>query len=350
MSYASVGTVYGDSADGTTTVKLFAPDDALREATMQFYYTPALKPESVVLRSLFFTNLVLPDWNNSGDWLANAFRRAANGESVETSFSTASGKAYIVLEIIGGNTVSLGITSSDSNNYALEILGVSPTPTSTRTSGVTRLVPILPDILKETFTPVVIFTPSPTPVGGSVFDPCGITKISSDMSQEEIKKRINCARTPTSLTPAPTEYITHTDIDALEERAHELINSARAEQGLTGVDLDEQARAIARAHSADMANGSFITNAVLVGSYEYCATWVHQSWIYDSYEAQGSVHIPRNWRTPEELALAVVDGWMNSTEGHREAILDPAFRKAGVGIAISDDGQIFFTQIFCETD
>ena len=232
----------------------------------------------------------------------------------------------------------------------LEEEGVSPTPTSTRTSGVTRLVPILPDILKETFTPVVIFAPSPTPVGGSVFDPCGITKISSDMSQEEIKKRIDCTRTPTSLTPAPTEYTTHTDIDALEERTHELINSARAEQGLTGVDLDEQARAIARAHSADMANHSFITNAVLVGSYEYCATWVHQSWIYDSYEAQVSVHIPRNWRTPEELALAVVDGWVNSTEGHRETILDPAFRKAGVGIAISDDGQIFFTQIFCETD
>ena len=60
VSYASAGTVYGDSVDGTATVKMFAPDDTLREATIQFYYTPALKPESVVLNSLIFTGLVLP--------------------------------------------------------------------------------------------------------------------------------------------------------------------------------------------------------------------------------------------------------------------------------------------------
>ena len=125
VSYASAGTVYGDSVDGTATVKMFAPDDTLREATIQFYYTPALKPESVVLNSLIFTGLVLPDWSSGGDWLADAFERAANGESVETSVNTANGKADVVLEIVGGDTISLAITSAGSNNYALEIAGGS---------------------------------------------------------------------------------------------------------------------------------------------------------------------------------------------------------------------------------
>jgi len=70
VSYASTGAVYGDSADGAATVKLFAPGDTLREAIIQFYYTPDLKPESVVLNSLIFANLVLPDWSRGGDWLA----------------------------------------------------------------------------------------------------------------------------------------------------------------------------------------------------------------------------------------------------------------------------------------
>ena len=205
VSYASVGTVYGDSADGTATVKIFAPDDTLREAAIQFYYTPALKPESVVLNSLIFTGFVLPDWSSGGDWLADAFERAANGESVETSVNIANGKADVVLEIVGGDTISLAITSAGSNNYALEIAGVTPTPVSTRPSGVMRLVPKSVDIPKEASTPVVIATQNPTSAGGTLSDPCGILGISEDMSFEEKKKRIDCTRTlGVSDSPSPT--------------------------------------------------------------------------------------------------------------------------------------------------
>ena len=120
----------------------------------------------VVLNSLIFTGLVLPDWSSGGDWLADAFERAANGESVETSVNTANGKADVVLEIVGGDTISLAITSAGSNNYALEIAGVTPTPVSTRPSGVMKLVPKSVDIPKEAFTPVVIATQNPTSAGG----------------------------------------------------------------------------------------------------------------------------------------------------------------------------------------
>ena len=163
VSYASTGIVYGDSADGTASVKLFAPGDTLREATLQFYYTPALKPESVVLNSLIFTDLVLPYWSGAGEWLENAFERAANGEIVETSVNTPNRMASVMLEIIGDDTISLAITSTGSNNYALEIAGVTPTPVSTRASGVTRLVPKSIEVPKENSTPIVIILPTPVP-------------------------------------------------------------------------------------------------------------------------------------------------------------------------------------------
>ena len=399
VSQASTGTVYGDSEDGTATVKLFAPEDTLREAIIQFYYTPALKPDSVVLNSLLFTNLVLPDWIRGGEWLANGFDRAANGESAETSVSTANGKAHIVLEIIGADTISLAITSSDTKNYALEILGVTPTRTATpRNFGITQIAP-KPITEKVSGTPYptnqmnIVLPPPPTPE--PIESPCDWVNVMTDpnsteeekyeaiqcanknaveiplptpepiespcdwvnvmmnpnSTQEEKYEAIQCSRKyekglPRS-TRAPHEYTTYTDFDALEERMHEIINAARGEQGLAELAFDETARDIARAHSEDVVSHEFITNTELAGSYEYCATWVHQSKIYHSREAQSGQRIPTEWRTPEELAQTVVEGWLKSTEGHREAVLDPYFHKMGVGIAISDEGEIFFTQIFC---
>lgn len=128
VSYASTGSVFGDSPDGVATVKLFAPDNNLRDATLQFSYSPTLDVANVVLHSMIFINLVLPDWNNSGEWLADAFSRVGDGDTAETTIETNNGKAYIVLEIIGDDTISLDISSSN-NEYALEILGVSSTPT-----------------------------------------------------------------------------------------------------------------------------------------------------------------------------------------------------------------------------
>ena len=128
VSYASTGSVFGDSPDGVATVKLFAPDNNLRDAILQFSYSPTLDVANVVLHSMIFTNLVLPDWDNSGEWLADAFSRVGDGDTAETTIETNNGKAYVVLEIIGDDTISLDISSSN-NEYALEILGVSSTPT-----------------------------------------------------------------------------------------------------------------------------------------------------------------------------------------------------------------------------
>ncbi|PYS11149.1 MAG: hypothetical protein DMG17_23220 [Acidobacteria bacterium] len=39
-------------------------------------------------------------------------------------------------------------------------------------------------------------------------------------------------------------------------------------------------------------------------------------------------------------------GWMHSS-GHRQNILNSAYRKTGIGAAVADDGQVYITQVFC---
>jgi uncharacterized protein YkwD len=44
-------------------------------------------------------------------------------------------------------------------------------------------------------------------------------------------------------------------------------------------------------------------------------------------------------------ASTVVEGWMNSS-GHRHNILDPTVAETGIGIARSQDGGIYYCQVF----
>ena len=101
--------VYGDSADDTSSMKLSVIGDYVYSATLQFYYSPALDPGNVLLSIVVFTNSVLPDWKNSNEWLAGAFSKIADGELAEKTVSTANGEAYVVLEIIGDDTINLSI-------------------------------------------------------------------------------------------------------------------------------------------------------------------------------------------------------------------------------------------------
>lgn len=52
------------------------------------------------------------------------------------------------------------------------------------------------------------------------------------------------------------------------------------------------------------------------------------------------------YSTNQELAEALVDGWMNSPP-HRENILAENWEKIGVGVVVSAEGKVFGTQNFC---
>jgi uncharacterized protein YkwD len=50
-------------------------------------------------------------------------------------------------------------------------------------------------------------------------------------------------------------------------------------------------------------------------------------------------------RGTRDAMQSAIDSWMDS-ESHRETILDSGFVETGVGVAVTEDGQIYFTQVF----
>jgi uncharacterized protein YkwD len=117
-----------------------------------------------------------------------------------------------------------------------------------------------------------------------------------------------------------------------------LTNRERAENGLSGLSLNGDLVASARAHSADMAAQDYFSHTALDGSSPgdriAAAGYDANSW---------GENIAAGYTTP----ASVVDGWMNSP-GHRANILNSNFCDIGVGYAYDGDSTYghYWTQNF----
>ena len=155
-------------------------------------------------------------------------------------------------------------------------------------------------------------------------------------------------------------------IPELEVLVHNLINSERANTGLHTLQFDGDIATIARNHSEDMAIRGYFSHDSLEGlsptdrgrlagydcikdygsHYTYgLAENIHQGWLASSttYVNGAPYH---DWNTQEQIAARAVNGWMNSP-GHRENILTASYDRAGIGVAIAEDGKVYITQNFC---
>ncbi len=225
----------------------------------------------------------------------------------------------------------------------------SPTPP---VSATLAIIPTLQPIPTLTPTPTPI-PPSPTPTPEPTATP---------------------APTPTStpIPPTPTvspiqKRASTIDVLQLEALTHDLINAQRLEQGIHPLDHIEKIRVIARSHSEDMASRNFFSHDSPEGldpsdrgqragydcrkDYGSYFTYglaenIHQGWLFDSFQSSRGIRVNFDWMSLEELARSAVNGWMNSS-GHRQNILDSSYDRAGIGVAIADDGKVFFTQNFC---
>ena len=127
-----------------------------------------------------------------------------------------------------------------------------------------------------------------------------------------------------------------------ERRAFDLINAERQRRGLRPLVLDGALTRIARYHSENMARDGVLNH---VDS--------------DGLDLRGRAEVLglRGWRAlGENIAYNqgysdptafAVERWMVSDK-HRENILNEEFTHAGIGIARSADGRVFFTQVFME--
>lgn len=131
----------------------------------------------------------------------------------------------------------------------------------------------------------------------------------------------------------------HDDLASLEQGALLAVNQIREEHGLEPLLLLEPLGEVARAHSEDMAVRDYFSHASPEG--QRAEHRVRDRGIRYLRLAE-NIQMNRGWPDPVQRA---VGSWMDS-DRHREAILTPEYRETAVGVAVADDGTLYFTQLF----
>ena len=125
-----------------------------------------------------------------------------------------------------------------------------------------------------------------------------------------------------------------------ERRAFELVNAERQARGRGPLVWDGSLTRMARYHSENMARAGFFSHVDRDGlDLTGRAAVIGIS----GWQALGE-NIAYNQGYEDPTAFAV-ERWMISDK-HRENILNGQFTHAGIGIARSSDGRVFFTQVF----
>lgn len=169
-----------------------------------------------------------------------------------------------------------------------------------------------------------------------------VARMLSTSSRPEIPPQIKARLAARVSTPSAASYSPAIAVAATgdERRAFELINVEREKRGLRPLVLDGSLTRIARFHSNNMANEGFFNHVDR-----------------DGLDISGRAQVLglRDWKTlGENIAYNqgysdptafAVERWMISSK-HRENILNGDYTHAGLGIARSSDGQVFFTQVF----
>lgn len=138
------------------------------------------------------------------------------------------------------------------------------------------------------------------------------------------------AATPDPPPSEPVEKPEEPPASSVADEIVRLANEARAAEGLPAYTVDPCLMQSAQKVTETMAAEQDLKHSDLSGIRE-CGFY-------------GSENIANGYENPEE----VHDGWMGSTEGHREAILSPEHVMIGVGYAEAADGTLYYTQHFAD--
>jgi uncharacterized protein YkwD len=125
----------------------------------------------------------------------------------------------------------------------------------------------------------------------------------------------------------------------LEARAVEAVNAERRARGLTALEIDPRLGEVARAHSRDMARKGYFSHVAPDGTN--VQQRVRRRGL-DFVRVGENLHKSVNYEDPVTVA---VRSWLESPH-HRELMLSPDFRLAGMGVAVNDAGVVHFTQVF----
>jgi uncharacterized protein YkwD len=139
---------------------------------------------------------------------------------------------------------------------------------------------------------------------------------------------------------APAPVAVSSNVASLERRAFDLVNAQRRSRGQQPLAWDAELARLARSHSENMASSDVFNHTEQGG-----VTMV------DRARAQGI----RGWSALgeniaynqgyDDPAAFVAERWMVSSK-HRENLLNSRWTRSAIGVAITSDGRVFFTQVF----
>lgn len=148
-----------------------------------------------------------------------------------------------------------------------------------------------------------------------------------------IRKR-TVEREKSSLKPSEIQ------IYELEKLAFSLANQKRADNGLTPVEWNDEVAKVARLHSENMVKFKFFAHTGIDGKN---VDGRADSFGLTKWTLIGeNIAYNRGYKNPVETA---VEKWMLSPS-HRENLLNDRWRESAIGIAVTDDGTYYFTQVF----
>jgi len=141
---------------------------------------------------------------------------------------------------------------------------------------------------------------------------------------------------PNTASPSKLEP---TDFN-LERTAFKFINEKRRDNGLDDLVWSEQAAKLARVHSENMAKYNFFSHTGLNGRM------IDQRALdfgLDDWKSIGeNIAFCKGFSNPADF---VVQRWMLS-DGHRRNLLNRTWKESAIGMAKSEDGRYYFTQVF----
>ena len=130
-------------------------------------------------------------------------------------------------------------------------------------------------------------------------------------------------------------HYTTASLSAQEQTAGNLLNSDRARYNLSPLVIDPELCRIARIKSEDMRDNQYFAHT----SPTYGG--VHDMLRKFGYSFSSAGENIAHHATIEKAQAAFL-----ASPGHRKNIMNAAYTKAGVGVAIDEKGYVYLTQIF----
>ena len=188
----------------------------------------------------------------------------------------------------------------------------------------------------------------------SSYTPASPTKAKSEADPTVATRSLSPSTAPPISTPpkAQTGCVTPTDKAGVAEsvltpgttemalRVFTLVNETRAKQGLSLLAWDEKAALMANSHAGNMAAAGFFNHQDPQG--RNAVTRARTAGLSGWRALSENIAYNKGYDQPADFA---VERWLISA-GHRANIMTATFTHTAVGVAVTADGRIYFTQVF----